>query len=105
MATRSQEEPASPGVPRKTEEDQSRRARYGNFSKAPKNGNSECFKKTSPPSSFELLSHHCCRLSLGPGTRPRVRVAPDLLPELSRPPRRRLASSQPESGRRLAHRL
>ena len=29
--------PASPGVPRKTEEDQSRRARYGNFSKAPKN--------------------------------------------------------------------
>jgi hypothetical protein len=28
--------PASPGVPRKTEEDQSRRARYGNFSKAPK---------------------------------------------------------------------
>ena len=27
---------ASPGVPRKTEEDQSRRARYGNFSKAPK---------------------------------------------------------------------
>jgi hypothetical protein len=28
--------PASPGVSRKTEEDQSRRARYGNFSKAPK---------------------------------------------------------------------
>jgi hypothetical protein len=27
---------ASPGVPRKTEEDQSRPARYGNFSKAPK---------------------------------------------------------------------
>src|SRR5881398_2213223 len=38
MATRSQEEPASPGVPRKTDEDQSTRARYGNFSKAPKAG-------------------------------------------------------------------
>ncbi len=36
MATRSQERKPASCVPRKTEEDQSRRARYGNFSKAPK---------------------------------------------------------------------
>ncbi len=36
MATRSQERKPASGVPRKTEEDQSRRARYGNFSKVPK---------------------------------------------------------------------
>src|SRR5882762_5802595 len=69
------------------------------------NGRPECFKKTFPPPSLEPLSHHRCRLSLGPGTRPHVRIAPDLLPQLSRPPRRRLASSWPECGRRLAHGL
>ena len=69
------------------------------------NGSPGCLKKTFPPPSLEPLFHHRCRLSLGPGARPHVRIAPDLLPELSWPPRRRLASSWPECGRRLAHGL
>src|SRR5258708_2002958 len=69
------------------------------------NGKPGCLKKPFPPPAPEPLSHHRCRLSLGPGPRPHVRIAPDLLPELSWPPRRRLASSWPECGRRLAHGL
>src|SRR5260370_1635170 len=69
------------------------------------NGSTECLEKTLSKSSLEPLSHNFRRLRLGLGDRPHFRSALDLLPELSRSPRRRLASSGSACSRRLAHSL
>src|SRR6266851_3066457 len=69
------------------------------------NGSPVCLKKTLSQSFLEPPSRNSRRLPLGIGARPHFRTAPHLLPKLSRPPRRRLASSGSACSRRLARSL